>query len=38
MKPVVVALAIVWPKMRAFFNQGNATTLSQLQRHFARRP
>ena len=24
-------------KMRAFFNQGNATTLSQLQRHFAKR-
>ena len=22
-------------RMRAFFNQGNATTLSQLQRHFA---
>ena len=25
-------------KMRAFFNQGNATTLNQLQRHFARVP
>ena len=24
-------------RMRAFFNQGNATTLSQLQRHFAGR-
>jgi uncharacterized protein YndB with AHSA1/START domain len=25
-------------KMRAFFNQGNATTLKQLQRHFAKIP